>query len=152
MVLTFRGDLTMATLLSRLNLSSLRTLKAAITDRRDLGCLVACGSILSTVTSLILSGGCPFDSGMFRIFSLRLIVKTVGCCAVLSYSPPSPKAILGAMTEPETGLVSSQEVQLWLYFLFGFHPTCRSIVRCVCQILVQPLALRSTTYISDVRI
>ncbi|KAJ7910039.1 hypothetical protein B0H13DRAFT_2488761 [Mycena leptocephala] len=36
MVLTFRGDLTMATLLSRLNLSSLRTLKAAITDRRDL--------------------------------------------------------------------------------------------------------------------
>ncbi|KAJ7029486.1 hypothetical protein C8F04DRAFT_1187699 [Mycena alexandri] len=70
LVLVFRGNLSMAYAVSRINAPCLETLKVVFIDSRDVECLSMCGSLLSSVKELVLEGDCPADCRIFKIFSM----------------------------------------------------------------------------------
>lgn len=97
--LTFRGRYSMASLVSRLNVPCLRTLRVTITDIRDFECLSGCGSVLTVVKELVLIGTCRPSLSMYKIFSMLHAVQVIdlrlGCSDFLreliyASSKPSP--------------------------------------------------------------
>ncbi len=67
--LTLHGCYALASLVSRLNLPCIRTLRLTVTDPRDFDCLAGCGAVLSAIQELVLIGSCKPLLAMSRIYA-----------------------------------------------------------------------------------
>ncbi|KAJ6481344.1 hypothetical protein C8R47DRAFT_1218506 [Mycena vitilis] len=67
---SFRGDDSMAQLVSRLNAPALRVLKLVVTCTRDVQCICSCPALLATIDELVVIGGCPAGNEFYAIYAL----------------------------------------------------------------------------------
>ncbi|KAJ7749106.1 hypothetical protein B0H16DRAFT_1551635 [Mycena metata] len=70
MRLAFRGDLSMAYAVARLNMPALELIIIVLQSPIDVNGLYLCGALLTSIRYIVFAGVCPAVLTLFRIFSL----------------------------------------------------------------------------------